>query len=48
MLLIGGILLYRTLARWTAQTASAPLKDLPPLDDISRQRIERELRSLPK
>ncbi len=48
MLLVGGIFLYRTLARWTAQTASAPPEDLPPLDDISRQRIERELRSLQK
>ena len=48
MLLVGGLFLYRTLARWTAQTASAPLEDLPPLDDISRQRIERELRSLQK
>ena len=48
LLLVGGIFLYRTLARWTAQTASAPSKDLPPLDDISRQRIERELRSSQK
>ena len=48
LLFIGGAFLYRTLARWTAQTASAPPKDLPPLDDISRQRIERELRSLQK
>lgn len=48
MLLIGGIFLYRTLARWTAKTASVPPEDLPPLDDISRQRIERELRSFQK
>jgi cytochrome c-type biogenesis protein CcmH len=48
LLLIGGIFLYRTLARWTAQTASSPSENLPPLDDSSRQRIERELRSLEK
>ena len=48
LLFIGGVFLYRTLARWTAQTASAPPEDLPPLDDVSRQRIERELRSLQK
>ncbi|HXC61407.1 MAG TPA: cytochrome c-type biogenesis protein [Nitrospiria bacterium] len=48
LLFIGGLFLYRTLARWAAQTASAPPEDLPPLDDISRQRIDRELRSLPK
>ena len=45
LLLFGGFLLYRTLARWTAQTASVPQEVLPPLDDISRQRIEREVRS---
>jgi cytochrome c-type biogenesis protein CcmH len=48
LLLFGGFLLYRTLARWTAETASAPKKDLPPLDDASRRRIEQELRSLEK
>ena len=48
LLFIGGLFLYRSLARWAAQTASAPPEDLLPLDDISRQRIDRELRSLPK
>jgi cytochrome c-type biogenesis protein CcmH len=48
LLFIGGGLLYRTLARWVAQTASIPHEDIPPLDDISRNRIERELRSLQK
>jgi cytochrome c-type biogenesis protein CcmH len=48
ILLVGGIILFRTLVRWTARTASAPSEDLPPLDEISRRRIERELRSLQK
>ena len=45
LLFIGSGFLYRTLMRWVAQTASAPQKEIPPLDDLSRQRIEQELHS---
>jgi len=45
LLLLGGLGLLRTLRRWVAQTPG-PAADAPPLDESSRQRIERELRSL--
>jgi len=45
LLLIGGGVLYRTLMHWVAQTAATPQKEIPPLDDLSRQRIEQELHS---
>jgi len=45
---IGGIILYRTLGRWVAQTASIKPEETLPLDDLHRQRIEQELRSLEK
>ena len=48
LLFIGGIFLYRNLARWVAQTAAAPPEDITPLDELSRQRIERELGSIEK
>lgn len=48
LLLIGGALLYRTLARWTARTAAAPEESPPPLNDQARARIEHELRSFDK
>ncbi|MBI3595901.1 MAG: cytochrome c-type biogenesis protein CcmH [Nitrospirae bacterium] len=41
----GGILLYRTVSRWVAQTAAAKQDDLPPIDDRLRKRIEEELHS---
>lgn len=44
---IGGALLYRTLACWVARTASLKKEEeSPPIDDLHRQRIEQELRSL--
>ena len=46
LLAIGGILLYRTLGRWVAQTASVKPEEALPIDDPHRQRIEQELRSL--
>ena len=46
LLAIGGILLYRTLGRWVAQTASMKPEEALPIDDPHRQRIEQELRSL--
>ncbi|MGH7273370.1 MAG: cytochrome c-type biogenesis protein [Nitrospiria bacterium] len=45
---IGGVLLYRTLGRWVAQTASVKPEETLPIDDLHRQRIEQELRSLEK
>lgn len=48
LLLVGGLLLYRTLFRWTANSATAPHEEPTPLDHASRQRIEQELRTLEK
>lgn len=48
LLLIGGLLLYRTLSRWTARTAAAPPEAVPPLNDLARQRIDREVRAFDK
>ena len=45
---IGGVLLYRTLGRWVAQTASIKPEETLPIDALHRQRIEQELRSLEK
>jgi cytochrome c-type biogenesis protein CcmH len=42
LLAVGGVLLYRSLARWVTPAAPAPTQ---PLDDASRSRIERELHS---
>lgn len=43
LLLIGGALLYRTLSGWVTRTP-APDPITAPLDEASRQRIERELK----
>jgi cytochrome c-type biogenesis protein CcmH len=43
LLAAGGILLYRTVSRWVAQTAAEKHEDPPPLDDRLRQRIEKEM-----
>ena len=43
LLLVGGALLYRTLNRWVTRTPVPPVVE--PLDEPSRRRIERELRS---
>ncbi len=49
LLLIGAVLLYRTLGRWVRQSTSMRTEDaLPPIDDLQRLRIEQELRSLEK
>jgi cytochrome c-type biogenesis protein CcmH len=45
---VGGILLYRAVASWVAQTASVKPEEILPLDDLHRQRIDQELRSLEK
>jgi len=42
LLLVGGLVLYFTLRRWTASPALAP-SDTPPIDSTTRERIEREL-----
>ncbi len=42
LLLVGALLLYRSLTRWVRPPTPSPVE---PLDDASRQRIERELRS---
>lgn len=41
---IGAVVLYRTVSRWVAQSPPST-EEIPPLDEESRQRIERELRS---
>jgi cytochrome c-type biogenesis protein CcmH len=49
LLLIGGLLLYRTLSRWAATPPDSPPADtLPPLSEPSRQRIKDELRAFDK
>jgi cytochrome c-type biogenesis protein CcmH len=45
---IGALLLYRTIARWVAQTSSMKPEELSPIDEIHRQRIDQELHSLEK
>jgi cytochrome c-type biogenesis protein CcmH len=42
---VGGIFLYRALRRWVRETGSQPTEPPPVLDERSRERIERELRS---
>ncbi len=42
LLLGGGLVLYRSLRKWVTPPTLSPVE---PLDDVSRQRIERELRS---
>lgn len=44
LLLVGGVLLYRTLRRWVTATPP-PVDEAPPLDERARRRIEQELRS---
>ncbi len=44
LLLVGGVLLYRTLRRWVAAT-TPPVDEAMPLDERARRRIEQELRS---
>ncbi|MCI0528038.1 MAG: cytochrome c-type biogenesis protein CcmH [Nitrospira sp.] len=48
LLVIGALLLYRTVARWVAQTSSIKPENLSPIDELQRQRIDQELRSLEK
>ncbi|HXZ25792.1 MAG TPA: cytochrome c-type biogenesis protein CcmH, partial [Nitrospiria bacterium] len=45
LLLIGGLVLTRTLSRWSASAASTPPDPLPPLSEPSRKRIDSELRA---
>jgi cytochrome c-type biogenesis protein CcmH len=47
LLLIGGLLLYRTLFRWTTRP-TAPAEHLPPLSEPSRRRLDDELRAFDK
>ena len=44
LLLIGGWLLYREITRWVTRKAPASSEPLPPLDEESRLRLERERR----
>ena len=48
LLLIGGLLLYRTLFRWTTAPASTPGDNPLPLSESSKRRIEDELRAFDK
>ncbi len=48
LLAIGALFLYHTVARWVAQTSSIKPEDLSPIDELQRQRIDQELRSLEK
>ncbi|NKB81683.1 MAG: cytochrome c-type biogenesis protein CcmH [Nitrospirales bacterium] len=44
LLLIGGFLLYREIARWVTHAPRIPSDLPPPLDEESRRRLERERR----
>ncbi len=48
LLLFGGAMLYRTLARWVRETPKVESDEIQGLDEPSRRRIEQELRSLGK
>jgi cytochrome c-type biogenesis protein CcmH len=48
LLLIGGLLLSRTLSRWTTAPTPSQSDSLTPLNESSRRRIEDELRSFDK
>ena len=48
LLLIGGLLLYRTLFRWTVAPPSVLEENPLPLSESSKQRIEDELRAFDK
>lgn len=45
---MGGIFLYRKVARWVAQTSPIKPEESSPIDELHRQRIDQELRSLEK
>jgi cytochrome c-type biogenesis protein CcmH len=47
LLAVGGLVLFRTIGRWVDMTAADPSSDpIAPLDELSRQRVDKELRSL--
>ncbi|MFQ5598324.1 MAG: cytochrome c-type biogenesis protein CcmH [Nitrospiria bacterium] len=46
LLSLGGIILYRTLRKWTLRANTSIQDPLAPIDAKQRQRIEQELRSL--
>ncbi len=48
LLLIGGVILFRTLGRWVKETKREETDDVPSIDESSRKRIEEELRSYRK
>ena len=43
LLAIGGLILYRTVVRWTKKTASTEPEDVPGINAQDRERIDREL-----
>ena len=45
LLLIGGLFLYKEVARWVRDTEPHPSDQPPPLSPQARKRIERELQS---
>lgn len=48
LLLIGGVILFRTLGRWVKETKREETDDVPSIDESSRKRIDEELRSFRK
>lgn len=46
LLVCGGVLLYSLLRRWTTRTEAPQQEEALPVDDVSRRRIDEELKSL--
>ncbi|HEX9758113.1 MAG TPA: cytochrome c-type biogenesis protein [Nitrospiria bacterium] len=44
LLLVGGVILYRTLGKWVRETQKEKPEGVPSIDESSRKRIDQELR----
>ena len=44
LLLVGGVILYRTLGKWVRETQKEKPEEVPTIDESSRKRIDQELR----